>query len=131
MQLQVKDDLPFTNARIVFRGSKINVENVLVDIGSAATLFASDVVAAVQITPQPEDQLYTIRGVGGSEVVFTRQIDGLQVGECTVLDFEVEIAGMDYGFEINGILGMDFLRQAGAILNLHKMTIDFVLTQSR
>jgi hypothetical protein len=32
---------------------------------------------------------------------------------------------MDYGFEINGILGMDFLIRAKAIINLAKMRIDF------
>lgn len=32
---------------------------------------------------------------------------------------------MDYGFEINGILGMDFLINAGAIINLRSMTIEF------
>lgn len=32
---------------------------------------------------------------------------------------------MDYGFAINGILGMDFLVSAGAIINLREMTIEF------
>jgi hypothetical protein len=32
---------------------------------------------------------------------------------------------MDYGFEINGILGMDFLTRAGAVLDLGDLTIDF------
>lgn len=32
---------------------------------------------------------------------------------------------MDYGFEIGGILGMDFLRTAGAIIDLDALTIDF------
>jgi hypothetical protein len=32
---------------------------------------------------------------------------------------------MDYGFRINGILGMDFLTQAGAIINLQEMKIEF------
>lgn len=30
---------------------------------------------------------------------------------------------MDYGFEINGILGMDFLKKVGAVINLHEMEI--------
>ncbi len=32
---------------------------------------------------------------------------------------------MDYGFEMNGILGMDFLMRAGAIINLREMSITF------
>jgi hypothetical protein len=42
-----------------------------------------------------------------------------------VLDFEIEVGGMDYGFEINGILGMDFLLRAGAILNLRELSLEF------
>jgi len=32
---------------------------------------------------------------------------------------------MDYGFEINGILGMDFLMKAGAVIDLQDLQIDF------
>ncbi len=30
---------------------------------------------------------------------------------------------MDYGFEINGIIGMDFLKKVGAIIDLDKMIV--------
>ena len=32
---------------------------------------------------------------------------------------------MDYGFEINGILGMDFLTSIGAVINLRELNISF------
>lgn len=35
------------------------------------------------------------------------------------------VGGMDYGFEINGILGMDFLKRARAIIDLGKLIIEF------
>jgi len=66
---------------------------------------------------------YTISGVGGSEVVFTRKIDELKVETFTIKQFE--IGGMDYGFDIQGILGMDFLISAGAKIDLEKMEIAF------
>ena len=40
-------------------------------------------------------------------------------------DFEAEVGEMDYGFEIGGILGMDFLRSARAIIDPGELTIDF------
>jgi len=40
-----------------------------------------------------------------------------------VFNFDIEIGGMD--FEINGILGMDFLIRAKAIINLAEMRVDF------
>jgi len=30
---------------------------------------------------------------------------------------------MDYGFEINGILGMDFMKKVGAVINLNEMKV--------
>jgi hypothetical protein len=52
-------------------------------------------------------------------------IDNLEVDGRQLAQFEIEIAGMDYGFEINGILGMDFLARTGAIIDLAKMQIEF------
>lgn len=125
MQLQLKDNLPFTEVTINHHNHVLKIENVLVDTGSASTIFAADIVAAIQISPAPEDILHTIRGVGGDEVVFRRKIDFLSMGQSRLANFEIEVGGMDYGFEINGILGMDFLVSARAIINLHEMKIEF------
>lgn len=32
---------------------------------------------------------------------------------------------MDYAFEIGGILGMGFLRTAGAVIDLGRLTLEF------
>jgi len=125
MRLTLKYGLPFVTVALTYRGKQIEVLHVLVDTGSARTTFAADVVAQIGLIPEPEDALLTVRGVGGAEVVFTRMVDRVQVGRRAVEQFEVEIGGMDYGFEINGILGMDFLTRTGAIINLHQLQLDF------
>lgn len=53
-----------------------------------------------------------------------RHVDRLVVGETALANFEVEIGGMDYGFSIKGILGMDFLRGTQAIVDLGALTIE-------
>ena len=125
MQLALKNDLPFATVMVNHQGETVTISNVLVDTGSATTIFSADMMALVHIVPSPEDILFTIRGVGGTEVVFTRTIERIQIAELSLSQFDVEIGGMDYGFDINGILGMDFLRQSGAIINLRDLTIDF------
>lgn len=70
MQLWLQDKLPFTTVSIAYKGSAIDVPNVLIDIGSVGTIIAADIVAAIQIVPLPQDALRVIRGVGGSEAVF-------------------------------------------------------------
>jgi hypothetical protein len=42
-----------------------------------------------------------------------------------VVDFDAEVGEMDYGFEIGGILGMDFLGAASAIIDRATLTVDF------
>jgi predicted aspartyl protease len=126
MKLTLVDNLPFSQVTVAYRGVMVTIDNVLIDTGSATTILAADRLTAVHITPEPNDTLHTIRGVGGTEVVFTRQVDYVQIGERQVPNFEVEVGGIDYGFEINGILGMDFLRQAGAIINLQDLSLTFV-----
>ncbi len=126
MQLRLKHNLPFVMATISHNGAIVEIPDILIDTGSASTIFSSDRLLALGITPSPEDVLHTIRGVGGTEVVYLRQVDSLKIGGRAIHNFEMEVGGMDYGFDINGILGMDFLTQSGAIINLQKMRVDFV-----
>jgi len=87
--------------------------------------FSADVLSRIGILPEPEDILHTIFGVGGSEVVFTRKIDELKAGTYSLKQFEIEIGSMDYGLDIHGILGMDFLISAGARIDLEKLEMTF------
>lgn len=125
MQLKLLDGIPFVDVLITYQGQDMSVDHVLVDTGSASTLFAADVVRGVQIVPEDGDRLEVIFGVGGSEVVYSRRFDSIQAGSLVIPDFQIEIGGMDYHFPINGILGMDFLIQAGAVVDLADMRLVF------
>jgi len=70
-----------------------------------------------------DDVIHSIRGVGGSEFVFTKTVDKLQVDKLQVNALEVEIGAMEYGFEIDGIVGIDFLIHVCAVVDLAKMEI--------
>ena len=129
MPLTLRDNLPFITITVTYQGTTMDIPQVLVDTGSATTLLAADIVATIGIVPLPQDVLHTLRGVGGTEVVFTRRLDSLQVGERKLTNFEIEVGGMDYGFAMQGILGMDFLMSAGAIINLREMTIAFAIDE--
>jgi hypothetical protein len=125
MQLEFRDDLPFVSLQIGYLGRTLTISDVLVDTGSATSIFAADQVAGINLQPAPDDVLYTIRGIGGSEVAFARIVDFIEMGGKQLSDFEIEVGGMDYGFDIHGILGMDFLTAAHAVIDLNKMEIRF------
>ena len=123
MKIQLKDGLPFVSTQLTYQGRRITLENVLLDTGSAGSIFPTDRVLSIGVEYEADDFVYRIRGVGGEEFVFAKRLDRVALGNLEVEDFEIEIGLMDYGFEIDGILGMDFLTEVGAILNLGSLEV--------
>lgn len=125
MQLTLVDGLPFITVGLGYNRQQIDVPSVLIDTGSASTVFSSDWGRKIGITPEPSDTIRTLWGVGGSEVVFARKVSHVKVGAIQLPGFEVEFSGMQYGFQINGILGMDFLLKTRAVIDLDKLILTF------
>ena len=120
MEIAVRDGLPFTSAVVHFGKTCQPIDQVLIDTGSAGSVFSVDVLLSIGITPEPSDLLRRISGVGGSEFVFTKQIPLLEVGSISLEKFNIEVGALDYGFAMNGIIGMDFLTKSGSIIDLNQ-----------
>jgi hypothetical protein len=116
MKIDVKYGLPFIEVVICYHGEELHLRNVLLDTGSAGTIFSADVVDAIGVKIEPGDFLNKIRGVGGVEVVYSKQLDYVQVGEANLEGFEVEIGEMNYGMEIDGIIGFDYIKSADLLI---------------
>ena len=123
MIIDVRHGLPFIEVTICFRGEELHLKNVLLDTGSAGTIFSADAVDVIGVKIEPGDFLNKIRGVGGVEVVYSKMFDFVKVGEASLSLFEVEIGDMNYGMEIDGILGFDFIRSTGLIIDSKELTI--------
>jgi len=123
MNIQVRDGLPYVTVTLLYSGQQLDLGNVLLDTGSAGTLFAADQVLAVGLQYEADDTVQRIRGIGGAEFVFVKRVDRLSVGELQVSDFAIEVGAMDYGFAIDGIIGTDFLLQVGAVIDLSRLEI--------
>jgi predicted aspartyl protease len=125
VQLTLRHDLAFITATLTYRGATVSILDLLVDTGAASTVINADLEADAGVFLEPGDRLRTLRGVGGREYVFVRHVDRLAIGEHGLDGFEVEIGELDYGLEIGGILGMDLLCAAGAVVDLDRLTIEF------
>jgi hypothetical protein len=121
--IQLRDGLPFVVVTLTYQGQQLELESVLLDTGSAGTIFPTDKLLSVGLHYDPEDMVNRIWGVGGAEFVFAKRIDQLSLGELRVQDFEIEVGSMDYGFEMDGIIGMDFLVQVGALIDLSQLEV--------
>lgn len=99
------------------------MDNVLLDTGSAGSIFSADKLAEIGLFLQPDDELHQIYGVGGSEFVFVKQIEKLLLGELMVSDFTVELGALGYGFELDGIIGTDFFQQTSAQIDFSSFDV--------
>src|SRR5690606_21250136 len=118
MKLRIRYGLPFITCRLEQHGRQVQLENVLLDTGSAASIFSADMVLVIGLKLEPDDEVRRVRGVGGSEFVFQKVVDRVQAVSLLAEAFAIQVGAMDYGFNIDGILGMDFLKHTGAIVDL-------------
>lgn len=123
VKLFLKHGLPFCDVNLWYNGKFISIKNVLLDTGSGGSVFKMDVVEDIGITIEDDDVIESISGVGGKEFVYKKDIDSIALGMLRLDNFKIEVGVMDYGFEINGILGMDFMKAVGAVINLDKMEV--------
>ena len=123
MKIFLIEGLPFVSAVVGFQGRSLTLNNVLLDTGSAGSIFSADRLSEIDLSYAPEDELLRIRGVGGVEFVFTKLVDHLAIGELRVDDFKIEVGAMDYGFLIDAIIGVDFLIEVGAVIDLGRMEV--------
>lgn len=80
-------------------------------------------VEEIGIVMEPGDPIESIRGVGGSEFVFIKEIEEIQMDEMSVMNFSAEIGAMEYGFEIDAIIGLDLLMQLGVKIDLLELKV--------
>jgi len=123
IDLRLLHGLPVVCIDVVFAGRQLHMENVLLDTGSAGTILDADRVADIGVRPEGTDRTAIIHGVGGTEIVFTKWFDTVVLGDWAVNKCKIEIGAMDYGIAIDGILGFDFMRAAGLIIDTNRMQV--------
>ncbi len=118
MKLRLERGLLLGQVSIFHAGKTLELDRVLIDTGLASCVFQTEELRKIGVDFEPDDELQRIPGVGGSEFVFSKRLMHLQVGRLSAFDFQVEIGWMDYGFALQGIIGLDFLLQTNAVIHL-------------
>ncbi len=125
MDLCIKYDLPFLDIFVKHNAKEVKVSNVLLDTGSAKSILSVDILGTIGISPESNDTLRKVRGIGGIEIVFMKCIETLSVEDFILNDFSIQVGAMNYGFDINGILGMDFLKISKAVIDIDNNELTF------
>ncbi|MDM8550705.1 aspartyl protease family protein [Desulfobacterales bacterium HSG2] len=123
MKICVHDGLPFTKVLLKHQGKSVEVDRVLTDSGSAGTVFDADELAKTDLLPESDDVIRTVFGIGGTEFVVEKNIDQISLMSLELKKFPIEIGSVDYGFEMKGIFGFNFLVRTKAVIDLGQIRI--------
>jgi len=123
MNIHVVGGTPYVTASLNHNGKRLALDRVVLDTGSGGCVFSANELLQLDIAVERTDRLYKIAGVGGREFVFSRRLEGMAVGDMEVQGFEVQVGAMNYGFPVQGIIGLDFLLQVGAVIDLDRLEL--------
>jgi hypothetical protein len=123
VKIRQEDRLLFVTASVFYEGQEISLNRVLLDTGSDRSIFSTDEVSQLGIFPDPKDVLRRVVGIGGVEFVVTKQVEKIALGAIEIPEFVIQMGAMNYGFPIQGLLGLDFLLRSAAVIDLGKMEI--------
>ncbi len=122
-KLIIQDGLLLADMELTFNGQLLHLQRVLVDTGSGSTVVSTDLAESIGIVAEENDMIYRISGVGGSEFVYSKKVDLVRIGDMKTEDFSLEIGAMNYGFDLDGIIGLDLLQQLKAVINIDELTL--------
>ena len=91
MKLKLKYGLPFTNVLLIHKGRALSLDKFLLDTGSASTVIAAEIAVELGLGPEPLDVIRKIRGVGGTEYVYEKNIDKIQLGTKKLTRFKIQM----------------------------------------
>lgn len=123
MQIEYRDGLLFTEIEVVYNGKRKSIANIVVDTGASKTLISQDSVDDIGIKVKREDEIVTSYGIGGKEHAFVKKIDKVLVGDYFAEEIALEFTVIQYE-DINGLLGLDLLMDAGFNINLKDLRMD-------
>lgn len=124
-KLTIDKGLLITDMEIWFKGQTVLLKRVLVDTGSASTIISCDLAESIGIVAEENDPIYKVYGVGGSEFVYSKVVDSIKIGNMRVDNYQIEIGAMNYGFTLDGILGLDLLQQMKAMININNLSLQW------
>jgi len=124
-RLNLKDGLLYTSISIIHDGKKVIVKDVIVDTGAFHTIIAPEFLDELDVGFSEDDRLVKASGYGGTVCYSVRKnIDKILCGDIELENIKLDFGDIDPNERVNGLLGLDFLRNAGVIIDLVDLIMD-------
>jgi predicted aspartyl protease len=122
MKIKYRDGLLFTSLEIVYRGKSTRIDNIVVDTGASQSLISQDCVEEIGVRVSGDDEVVTSYGIGGKEHAFIKKVDRVTIDNYSLENFPLDFTVLEYE-DINGLLGLDILTEAGFIIDLKELVM--------
>ncbi|MDK2817005.1 MAG: hypothetical protein PWR22_1634 [Moorella sp. (in: firmicutes)] len=125
MRVEYREGLLFVTISVTYKEKTKLIDSIVIDTGASNSIISSDVVEDLGIVFTPGDPVVISYGVGGKQYAFVKKVDRVAFGSFSISDYSIDFGLIDPDNKINGLLGLDLLMQAGAILDLKNLRLYF------
>jgi predicted aspartyl protease len=123
MNFYWKKGLIWVDIELEYNGNKYQIENCIVDTGSASTAIDIDFIEFDynQIT-----QIKKLSGIGGIEEVMSQKVESLILGDIKINNLQIEFGNLQNSYGINGFIGTNILSQFQVNIDFSNQKINFI-----
>ncbi|WP_160686245.1 retropepsin-like aspartic protease [Clostridium sp. C2-6-12] len=119
IKLRYQNYLLFCSLNLKINSQNLHLENVLIDTGSATTLINADYILL-----DGSEKIKNAQGIGGCERILVKNFETLKLNDIELENVSVSIGDMDYGIDIDLLIGLDMLKILNANINIKNMTLE-------
>lgn len=114
-----KNGLLYTDIEILIENKSILVKDIIIDTGASHTIISSSYLEESDIGFNDDDTIVKASGYGGTVQYSVRKlVDKVACGDITLENIKLDFGEIDPEEKVNGLLGLDFLRNANLIIDL-------------
>ncbi|MCS5696538.1 retropepsin-like aspartic protease [Desulfofundulus thermocisternus] len=123
MRIKFRDGLLFVSLAITYHGQTKVIDNIVIDTGATHSIVSPDVVNDLGLVFERGDTVVTSYGIGGKQYAFSKRVDRVVLGSFEVSECIIDFGLVDPDGKINGLLGLDLLMKAGAVIDLKNLLL--------
>lgn len=122
--LHYKDGLLYASIILQESDKSVIIDDVIVDTGAYHTIILTDYLEDLDVAFTEDDELVKSSGYGGLQMSSVRKkIEKVTIGDISLSNMKIDFGEIDPYERVNGLVGLDFLRSAGVIIDLVDLTM--------
>ncbi|SCG82752.1 hypothetical protein DW1_1179 [Proteiniborus sp. DW1] len=122
--LHYKDGLLYASIILQEGDKSVIIDDVIVDTGAYHTIILTDYLEDLDVAFTEDDELVKSSGYGGLQMSSVRKkIEKVTIGDISLTNMKIDFGEIDPYERVNGLVGLDFLRSAGVIIDLVDLTM--------